>query len=266
MSEGSAADRRAAFEQAPSPAGRRNLGIALAVLVVLGVGGAVLGATHADSPSSVTTTTSSSPPPSSAVAGAGHEAIGGSLASLIGLTALPRTAAPRFTLEDQTGRSVSLASLGRSVVVLTFLDPAGHDVAPVTSAEVVAAEHDLGSAAPAVTFLAVDVDLAHRSPAALSEFDGAHGLSGVATWHFLTGSPPVLRAAWAAYGVKVQVDGKTGTLLHTDLLVFIAPGGRLAYSASPYGDEQPDGTYSLPPSQIAGWGEAIAHFARALER
>ena len=67
-----------------------------------------------------------------------------SLANLMSLSALPRTPAPGFTLTDQQGHRVTLASLRGKVVVLQFMDPHCTDICPLVSQEFVDAYHDLG--------------------------------------------------------------------------------------------------------------------------
>ena len=60
-----------------------------------------------------------------------------SLANLMVLSPLPGIRAPRFTLTDQNGHVLSLASLRGKVVVLQFMDPHCTDICPIVSAEFV---------------------------------------------------------------------------------------------------------------------------------
>jgi AhpC/TSA family len=76
-----------------------------------------------------------------------------SLGNLMSLTPVPGQAAPAFTLTDQAGRTLSLASLKGRVVVLEFMDPHCTDICPIVSKEFIDAYHDLGSAASHMVFL-----------------------------------------------------------------------------------------------------------------
>ena len=57
------------------------------------------------------------------------------LANLMVLSPLPADRAPGFTLTDQNGHTMSLASLHGKVVVLQFMDPHCTDICPIVSAE-----------------------------------------------------------------------------------------------------------------------------------
>ena len=67
-----------------------------------------------------------------------------SLANLMQLSPVPATRAPGFTLTDQQGHTMSLASLRGKVVVLEFMDPHCTDICPIVSQEFVDAYHKLG--------------------------------------------------------------------------------------------------------------------------
>ena len=81
-----------------------------------------------------------------------------SLANLMQLSPVPVTSAPGFTLTDQGGQTMSLASLRGRVVVLEFMDPHCTHICPIVSQEFLDAYHDLGASAPHVVFLAVNVN------------------------------------------------------------------------------------------------------------
>ena len=84
-----------------------------------------------------------------------------SLANLMVLSPVPADRAPGFTLTDQSGHTMSLASLHGKVVVLQFMDPHCTDICPIVSAEFVKAYHDLGPLASKVVFAAVNVNAYH---------------------------------------------------------------------------------------------------------
>src|SRR5712692_1817881 len=84
-----------------------------------------------------------------------------SLANLMQLSPVPHAAAPGFTLTDQSGRPVSLASFRGRTVVLTFMDSHCTDICPLVSREFIDASKDLGSAARNAVFIAVNVNQYH---------------------------------------------------------------------------------------------------------
>jgi protein SCO1 len=55
--------------------------------------------------------------------------------NLMGLSPVPVRPAPGFTLTDQDGRTLSLASLRGKAVVLEFMDPHCTDICPIVSHE-----------------------------------------------------------------------------------------------------------------------------------
>lgn len=60
------------------------------------------------------------------------------------LSPVPVTRAPGFTLTDQDGQAMSLASLRGRAVVLEFMDPHCTDICPIVSREFIDAYRDLG--------------------------------------------------------------------------------------------------------------------------
>src|SRR6266568_3995150 len=77
-----------------------------------------------------------------------------SLADMMQLSPVPPVTAPGFTLTDQSGRQVSLASFRGSTVVLTFMDSHCTDICPLVSREFIDAHRELGSTARRVVFVA----------------------------------------------------------------------------------------------------------------
>ena len=135
------------------------------------------------------------------------------------------TPAPAFTLTDQSGRAVSLGSLRGKVVVLSFNDDQCPDLCPLLAQDIVAAHHDLGRAAARVVFLSVNVNPYYPQVSAVKAWTDAHGLGGITDWVFTTGTPAQLAAVWKLYGVDVQLDPTTQTVVHSTGLYFIGPGG-----------------------------------------
>jgi cytochrome oxidase Cu insertion factor (SCO1/SenC/PrrC family) len=179
----------------------------------------------------------------------------------MGLTTLAGDPAPAFSLTDQEGARVSLAGMHGDAVVLTFLDSAGPDLSSVETREIVQADRDLAGLSSHVLFVAINCDASAGSRAALVAFDRREGLTGIPNWRFLTAPAAQLRAVWSAYGITVSVDPHAPIVLHTEEILFISPTGAERFSVAPYGNQGPDGTYSLPQADIARWASGIADYA-----
>ena len=186
------------------------------------------------------------------------------LANFMGLDPLPSKPAPDFTLADQHGHTVSLSSFRGHPVVLEFMDPHCTDICPLVSQEFVDAYRDLGADGRRVAFLAINVNQYHRSTASMLAFSQEHGLTTIPTWHFFTGPLPLLRSAWAHYGIYVHAPSPTADVIHSSYIFFIGPGGQERYLASPTDFRRANGTGYLPPATITEWGHGIAPVARSL--
>ena len=265
----SEAERAAAFGRAEPKVPRNFVLWVIVAFVVLGLGGALgehvlssVGLNPGVAPTSPSTTptfgTAVLAPPGSPPSAREVDA---SLAAFMGITALPRSAAPVISLVDQSGQAVSLADERGDAVVLTFFDAPCQDICPVLSAEMRQSDGDLGAAAAHVVFLTVntDPDVLSAGPAASAA--ARTGLATLTNWHFLTGSLPSLNGVWKAYGVSVNVSPSSGLVAHNDVMYFIGPTGRLRYRATPFADEGTTGVYSLSPANIGRWGQGIATYA-----
>ena len=135
--------------------------------------------------------------------------------------------APGFSLTDQDGRTVSLASLRGKVVLMTFLDPVCTTDCPIIAQEFKQAGQMLGAQAGHVELVAVVANPTYRSTAFTRAFDRQEGLTAVPNWLYLTGSLGQLGEVWRHYGVTVQ-DLPAGAMsAHNDLTVIIDPAGRV---------------------------------------
>ena len=135
-------------------------------------------------------------------------------------------AAPAFTLSDQNGRTVSLASLRGKVVLLSFLDPVCTSDCPLIAQEFRAADRLLGPSARNVELVAIVANPVYRSVAYTRTFDAQEGLSRLPNWVFLTGSLDQLQQAWKNYGITAQVVGAGGMIAHNDVAYVIDKNGR----------------------------------------
>ncbi len=135
--------------------------------------------------------------------------------------------APAFSLTDQDGRTVSLASLRGKVVLLTFLDPVCTTDCPIIAQEFKQAGQMLGAQAGRVELVAVVANPTYRSTAFTRAFDRQEGLTAVPNWRYLTGSLSQLGEVWRHYGVTVQNLPAGAMSAHNDLAVIIDPAGRI---------------------------------------
>jgi cytochrome oxidase Cu insertion factor (SCO1/SenC/PrrC family) len=134
-------------------------------------------------------------------------------------------AAPAFTLTDQDGRQVSLASLHGKTVLLTFLDPVCTSDCPVIAQEFRQADHLLGASAARVELVAIVANPIYRSTAYTRAFDAEEGLAGLPNWLYLTGSLPQLQQAWKDYAVAAQILPAGGMIAHSDVAYVIDADG-----------------------------------------
>ncbi len=133
--------------------------------------------------------------------------------------------APAFTLTDQDGRQVSLASLHGKVVLLTFLDPVCTSDCPLIAQEFRAADQVLGGSSRHVELVAIVANPVYRSTAYTRAFDSQEGLSGVPNWLYLTGSLGELQQAWKQYGIAAQIVPAGGMVAHNDVAFVIDASG-----------------------------------------
>jgi cytochrome oxidase Cu insertion factor (SCO1/SenC/PrrC family) len=266
----SEAERADAFRRDEPKVPRNFFLWVVGAVVVLGLGGALaehlLSSVGLNPVSTSSTTTPTfepavlAPPGSPPSAGA----VNASLAAFMGITSLPGSPAPPFSLVDQSGRPVSLTAERGDAVVVTFFDSPCQDICPVLSAELRHAAAALGPQAAHVVFLTVNTDPDVLSAAPASAAAARTGLAALPTWHFLTSSLGNLNQVWKNYGVTVNVSPSTGLVAHNDVMYFIGPTGRLRYRATPFADENAAGVYSLSPTDVARWGQGIATYAGGL--
>jgi cytochrome oxidase Cu insertion factor (SCO1/SenC/PrrC family) len=133
--------------------------------------------------------------------------------------------APAFSLTDQGGRPVSLASLHGKVVLLTFLDPVCTSDCPLIAQEFRAAGQLLGARGRDVELVAIVANPVYRSVAYTRAFDRQEGLAAVPNWLFLTGSLSQLQHVWSNYGVTAQIVAAGGMAAHNDIAFVIDRAG-----------------------------------------
>jgi cytochrome oxidase Cu insertion factor (SCO1/SenC/PrrC family) len=248
-------ERSAHFKQGPPALPRKLIWIAIAIIAVLGIGGA-----FADSSFNV--------PPVSKPANKVHDAkkVPRTLAQFVGLRVFARHLAPAVDLVDQNGRSFSLAMLKGRAVALTFLDPLCRDICPVEAAEIRQAAADLGSARSQVAFVIINANPHDVGALAVRSALSGTGLSDLADAYFVSGTLSQLDKIWSAYGVTVEYVPSSGQLGHTNVIDIIDPGGRLAYALEPFGNEAKSGTFTLPAAQEKRFATGIATYLKEAAR
>ena len=135
--------------------------------------------------------------------------------------------APGFSLTDQDGQPVSLASLRGKVVLMTFLDPVCTTDCPIIAQEFKQTGQLLGAQDKNVELVAVVANPTYRSTLFTRAFDRQEGLAAVPNWLYLTGSLSQLSAVWRHYGVTVQNLPAGSMSAHNDLAVVIDRSGEI---------------------------------------
>jgi cytochrome oxidase Cu insertion factor (SCO1/SenC/PrrC family) len=135
--------------------------------------------------------------------------------------------APGFSLTDQDGQAVTLASLHGKVVLMTFLDPVCTTDCPIIAQEFKQTSELLGAKDKDVELVAVVANPTYRSTTFTQAFDRQEGLTGVPNWLYLTGSISQLSAVWRQYGVTVQNLPAGAMSAHNDLAVVIDGSGHV---------------------------------------
>jgi cytochrome oxidase Cu insertion factor (SCO1/SenC/PrrC family) len=140
--------------------------------------------------------------------------------------------APGFSLTDQDGRTVSLASLRGKVVLMTFLDPVCTSDCPIIAQEFKQTGQLLGAQNKNVELVAVVANQLYRSVAFTRAFDQQEGLTTVPNWRYLTGSLSQLSAVWQHYGIIVENLPAGAMSGHNDVAVVIDPSGQIRQEVS----------------------------------
>ncbi|HTZ30538.1 MAG TPA: SCO family protein [Streptosporangiaceae bacterium] len=162
--------------------------------------------------------------------------------------------APAFTLTDQNGKQVSLASLRGKVVLLTFLDPVCTNDCPEIAQEFKGADQVLGAKARDVELVAIVANPLYHSVAYTRAFDTQERLANVPNWLYLTGNLAQLRQAWKNYAIAAQILPSGGMIAHTDVAYVIDRSGytrnELDFDPGP-GSASSESSFSVELTQTA---------------
>jgi len=162
--------------------------------------------------------------------------------------------APAFTLTDQDGRQVSLASLRGKVVLLTFLDPVCTNDCPQIAQEFRGVDQVLGASARRVELVAIVANPLYHSIAYTRAFDTQERMTGLPNWLYLTGSLAQLERAWKNYAIAAQILPAGGMIAHTDVAYVIDARGHtrteLDFDPGP-GTASSESSFSVELTQAA---------------
>jgi cytochrome oxidase Cu insertion factor (SCO1/SenC/PrrC family) len=162
--------------------------------------------------------------------------------------------APAFTLTDQNGKQVSLASLRGKVVLLTFLDPVCTSDCPQIAQEFKGADQVLGARARDVELVAIVANPLYYSATYTRAFDTQERLTSVPNWLYLTGNLAQLRQAWKNYAIAAQILPSGGMIAHTDVAYVIDRSGytrsELNFDPGP-GSASSESSFSVELTQTA---------------
>ena len=136
--------------------------------------------------------------------------------------------APAFSLTDQRGRAVTLASLHGRVVLLTFLDDTCSVDCPLIAQEFRQAGQLLGADTARVELVAINYDPINTQVSYIQAFDRQEGLADVPNWLYLTGTPAQLQQVWQRYGVPQAIILPAGSMIgHGDYAFVIDQAGHM---------------------------------------
>lgn len=141
---------------------------------------------------------------------------------------IPATTAPSFTLTDQQGRAITMAQWRGDWTIVTFLYTHCPDVCPVIANKLNAVLRLPVARRAHLHVLAVSVDPARDTPAAVRQY--VHERALLPSFHYLIGAHAQLAHVWRAYHVAV-LPGAKGTITHQALEILVDPKGqeRLIY-------------------------------------
>jgi protein SCO1/2 len=146
-----------------------------------------------------------------------------SASGFAGAAVLPPRPAQAISLHDADGHAVTLAEQRGRYVLVTFLYTHCPDVCPLIASNLNAALRALGPSRKNVRVLAVSVDPAGDTAAAVHAY--AKRMHLEPQFRFLIGTRPELRRVWAAWNV-LSVQRKPGLVDHVAYTALIDRAGK----------------------------------------
>jgi cytochrome oxidase Cu insertion factor (SCO1/SenC/PrrC family) len=136
--------------------------------------------------------------------------------------------APAFSLTDQDGRAVTLASLRGKVVLLTFLDDTCSVDCPLIAQEFRQAGQLLSADTGRVELVAINYNPIDTQVGYIQAFDRQEGLAGVPNWLYLTGTLAQLQPVWRQYAIAPPEILPAGSMIgHGDYAFVIDQAGHM---------------------------------------
>jgi protein SCO1 len=186
-----------------------------AVLTVAGCGGSSSQRSGQSSAVAERIPTSTAPGPAGAEPG------------YLGGTVKPVLAAPELGLRTWDGRRITMADYKGKAVLVTFLYVHCPDVCPLIVDNLSRVKARLGPAGKKFRIVAVSVDPAGDTPAAVKKFLITHRV--LKDIDYLVGSQDQLAAAWSRWGIGARVDKQNHVLVeHSAVIWGIDAKGRRA--------------------------------------
>jgi protein SCO1 len=152
--------------------------------------------------------------------------------------------APQFSLRDQDGERLALASLRGRPAILAFMDSQCHQECPLEGRALAAAFRMVPRAERPVV-VAVSVNPWADTPGSARRAMKRFGLAGF-EWRWLLGSKSQLAPVWRKYGIEVRRT--TGDIEHTDAI----------YLIDSRGDERAGMVYPFLPTWVGNDLEVLA--------
>ncbi len=136
--------------------------------------------------------------------------------------------ASAFSLTDQHGRTVTLASLHGKVVLLTFLDDTCSVDCPLIAQEFRQAGQLLSADTGQVELVAINYNPLNTQVSYIQAFDRQEGLAGIPNWLYLTGTLAQLEPVWQHYAIAPPEILPAGSMVgHGDYAFVIDQTGRM---------------------------------------
>jgi protein SCO1 len=148
-------------------------------------------------------------------------------ASYRGSVASPPTAAPALTLRNYLGQRVDIRQYRGRAVLVTFLYTNCPDVCPLITANLHAAQEEMGPAESAkAQIVAVSVDPRGDTSQAVAAFLKRHEMTG--RMQYLIGSASELGHVWSNWNVGSEQDAQQpGLVNHSGLVYGISASGKI---------------------------------------
>jgi cytochrome oxidase Cu insertion factor (SCO1/SenC/PrrC family) len=135
--------------------------------------------------------------------------------------------APGFSLTDQHGRTVTLASLHGKVVLLTFLDDTCSVDCPLIAQEFRQAGQLLAADSRQVELVAINYNPLYTQVSYIQAFDRQEGMASLLNWLYLTGTRATLQRVWQGYGLPMVILPAGSMIGHGDYAFIIDQAGHM---------------------------------------